>query len=115
MIPRRRTGGSNCSICDMLLNTDWHAMNPRSWSCTTVRCLAGSRANERPLSFDVGDRELKVANILKSWREPDYLCFKVEGKDGRRYELRHHEQEDAWEVRESGERMSNPDLRGQRH
>jgi len=38
---------------------------------------------------------------LKSWREPDYLYFKVETHDGRVYDLRHHEYEYSWQVRES--------------
>jgi hypothetical protein len=76
--------------------------DPKSWNSTAVRCLAGYRANERPISFLVGQREIKIATILKSWREPDYLCFKVETEDGEVYELRCNEYEDAWEVRNLG-------------
>jgi len=76
----------------------------KSWNHTEVRCLASSRADERPLSFLVNRREIHVRTILKSWREPDYLYFRVETKDGRIYDLRHHEFEDAWEVRESLQR-----------
>ena len=71
------------------------------WVRAQVRCLAGSRANERPISFVVDDREIAVRTIRESWREPDFLCFKVEGTDGRMYDLRHHEYEDWWEVREA--------------
>lgn len=74
----------------------------KSWSPTAVRCLAGSRADERPLSFLVDDSEIKVRTIVESWREPDYLYFKVETDDGRIFDLRHHEYEDVWEVRETG-------------
>jgi hypothetical protein len=73
----------------------------KSWNRTAVRCLASSRADERPLSFLVGDDEIQVASVVESWREPDYLYFKVETRAGRIYDLRHHEYEDSWQVRES--------------
>ncbi|HMK37381.1 MAG TPA: hypothetical protein VK463_20065 [Desulfomonilaceae bacterium] len=69
-----------------------------SWNRTAVRCLASSRGNERPLSFLVDEREIQVRTILKSWREPEYLYFRVEAEDGRAYELRHAEYEDVWQV-----------------
>jgi len=72
---------------------------PKSWNHTAVRCLASSRADERPLSFLVEDREIDVRAVLESWREPDYLYFRVETEDGRVYDLRHHEYEDSWELR----------------
>jgi hypothetical protein len=73
-------------------------MGPKSWNRTAVRCLAGYRADERPLSFLVVDDEIEVRTVLESWREPDYLFFKVEAEDGRVYVLRHHEYEDSWEA-----------------
>jgi hypothetical protein len=48
----------------------------------------------------LADNEEAVRRILKSWREPDHLYFQVETADGRVYELRHHEHEDIWEVRD---------------
>jgi hypothetical protein len=71
----------------------------KSWAGTAVRCLAGYRANERPISFLLDECEMKINTILKSWREPDYLYFKVDTEDGAVYELRCSEYEDAWEVR----------------
>jgi len=67
--------------------------------------LASSRADERPISFLVDDHEIGVRTILKSWREPDYLYFKVDTDDGRVYDLRCHEYEDFWQVRESLKRQ----------
>jgi hypothetical protein len=72
---------------------------PKSWNRTAVRCFAGSRADQRPLSFLADEGEIQVRNMLENWREPDYLVFKVEGEDGWVYELRHHEYEDLWQVR----------------
>ena len=71
----------------------------KSWTRTAVRCLAGSRADERPISFLLGESEIQVRSILESWREPDYLFFKVKAEDGSLYELRNHQYEDYWEVR----------------
>ena len=66
--------------------------------------MAGSRANERPIAFLVADHEIAVRTILESWREPDFLYFIVETEDGRVHDLRHHEYEDWWQVRESSRR-----------
>jgi hypothetical protein len=73
----------------------------RSWNYTAVRCLAGYKAKERPISFLLDEREIEVDAILESWREPDYLCFRVETDDNSVYDLRHHEYEDFWQVTES--------------
>ncbi|MBI4962108.1 MAG: hypothetical protein HY913_02425 [Desulfomonile tiedjei] len=77
---------------------------PKSWKRTAVRCFAGYRANERPISFLMQDHEIEVRAILESWREPDYLCFKVATDNGRVFDLRHHEHEDSWQVKESVQR-----------
>jgi hypothetical protein len=74
-------------------------MIQKSWNRTAVRCLAGYKADERPISFLVDDDEIQVAGILKSWREPEYLYFRLEMEDDRVYDLRHHEHQDFWEVR----------------
>ena len=71
-----------------------------TWIRTAVRCLASSRADERPISFLLDSTEVEIRSILESWREPDYLYFRVQTKDGRAYEIRHHEYTDFWEMRE---------------
>jgi len=73
----------------------------KPWIRTAVRCLASSRASERPISFLLNDDEIEIRSLLESWREPDYLYFRLETKDGAVYQLRHHEYEGSWEVRES--------------
>lgn len=75
-------------------------MGPELWNRTVVSCLAGYRADERPISFVTRDTKLTVRGIVKSWREPDYSYFRIEAEDGRVYDLRRHESEDYWEVRE---------------
>ena len=76
----------------------------KPWNGTAVRCLASSGANERPISFLVEEGEIEVRTILESWRDLDYLYFKVESEDGQAYDLRHREFEDFWQVRESAQR-----------
>jgi len=100
--PARRT--SRSSPPQQKLRQTMSETALKSWNHTEVRCLSGYRANERPLSFLVDRREIQVRAILKSWREPDFLLFKVETDDGRIYDLRHHEFDDAWQVRESAQR-----------
>jgi hypothetical protein len=63
--------------------------------------LAGFRADERPISFLLGESEIRVRSILENWREPDYLCFRIKAEDGALYELRNHQYEDYWEVKEA--------------
>ena len=76
------------------------ATSPKSWIDAEVRCLAGYRANERPVSFLVEKHETMVRAVLESWREPNYLYFKVETADGELVLLRYHDREDAWQARE---------------
>ncbi len=75
------------------------AIDEKSWKPAEVRCLSSHRADERPLAFCVDGRESKVRSVRSSWREPDYLWFRVEAEDGRVYDLRHHEYEDWWQAR----------------
>lgn len=69
------------------------------WESVEVKSLAGSRANERPISILRGRDVIEIRRILASWREPDHLYFKVEAEDGRICDLRHHEYEDYWQMR----------------
>jgi hypothetical protein len=76
----------------------------KSWRRTAVRCLAGYKANERPVSFLGDEDEIEIRTILESWREPDYQYFKVETGSGHVYELRCDESGDSWQVRELRQR-----------
>ena len=76
----------------------------KPWNRTAVRCLASSKANERPISFLVEEGEIEVCTILESWRDPDHFCFKVETENDRVYDRLYHEYEDSWQVRESVQR-----------
>ncbi len=64
----------------------------------TVTCYAGYKADERPVSFTLGETTFTVTEIVDRWHDQDYNCFKVATEDGRRYLLRHDLNEDAWEL-----------------
>jgi hypothetical protein len=73
--------------------------NQGPWNRTAVRCLASSRAHESPLSFLTDEGEVEIHAVHETWREPDWLCFRIETKDGLEFDLRHHEFDDFWEMR----------------
>jgi|GEM_PF-596688 len=69
------------------------------WVAAEVSSYAGSRSNERPVSFRVEDREFEVLDVLESWYDPDHLYFKVRAGDRSIYLLRVHEGQDRWQAR----------------
>jgi hypothetical protein len=70
-----------------------------------VRCYSGFKANERPLSFSLHDRELSVMDIEGSWFEEDEggcarrVCFRVRADDGDLYLLSCDETTGNWLLR----------------
>ncbi len=63
-----------------------------------VRCYSGYKANERPVSFFLGDKEFQVKEILDRWYGPDYSYFKVKTSDENIYILKYDENKDFWEL-----------------
>ena len=61
-----------------------------------VECYSGYKADERPVSFIICDKKLKVTNILEQWRCPDSDHFKVTADDGKGYLLIHDIAKDVW-------------------
>jgi hypothetical protein len=70
-----------------------------------VKCYSGFKANERPLSFTLSDREFSVMDIEGSWFEEDesgrsrQACFRVRADDGDLYLLSYDESVDVWVLR----------------
>jgi hypothetical protein len=56
----------------------------------TVQCVSGYKADERPVAFRIGARELRVERIIDRWYEPEYSYFKVRADDGHLYILKQH-------------------------
>jgi len=63
-----------------------------------VKCYAGYRADERPLRFGFGQRNIEVDEIIDQWQGEDYRHFKLKGDDGGIYILRYDEASDHWEL-----------------
>ena len=53
-----------------------------------VECYSGSKADERPLRFYLGEQLRMVEEILDQWYGPDSIFFKVRADDGNLYILR---------------------------
>ena len=54
-----------------------------------VQSYAGRKADERPVRFQLGDREYVVEEVLDQWYGPDTTFFKVRADDDNMYILSH--------------------------
>lgn len=63
-----------------------------------VRCYSGYKANERPVSFSIGDKSLNVEKLIDKWYGVDYTYFKLIADDGNVYILKYDEFKDEWEL-----------------
>ena len=54
----------------------------------TVQCYAGYKGEQEPQRFLLGERWLEVEEILKEWREPTAVFFRLRASDGRIYVLK---------------------------
>ena len=64
----------------------------------TVQCYAGYKGTQRPQKFSLAKQWLDVTEILKEWREPDAVFFRVRADDGKLYVLCHRREgvTDEW-------------------
>lgn len=63
-----------------------------------VRTYSGYKADERPVSFSLGDRDFQVVEVLDRWYGIDHAYFKLRADDGNLYVLRHQLDDDRWEM-----------------
>ncbi len=73
---------------------------------------AGYRAEERPLSFRIGWRRLKVVEVISRQFEATdagspRLAFRVRAQDGRIYELTGSPDTDEWRAHRLGGRKAS--------
>ncbi len=54
--------------------------------------------NGGPLSFVLGDHTIEVDDLLDRWYGDDADYFRVRGRDGHLYVLKHLRDHDAWEL-----------------
>jgi hypothetical protein len=63
-----------------------------------VQCYSGRKADERPVRFQLGDREYVVEEVLDQWYGRDETFYEVCADDGNLYILRHHAAADEWRL-----------------
>lgn len=63
-----------------------------------VQSYAGRKADERPVRFQLGDREYVVEEVLDQWYGPDATFFKVRADDDNLYILSHSSVRDEWNL-----------------
>ena len=63
-----------------------------------VECYAGHRGEETPRRFHLGKHTVEVADVLDQWLAPDHRYFKLRGREGATYLLRHDEISGRWKL-----------------
>jgi hypothetical protein len=61
-----------------------------------VECYAGAKADERPVRFQLAERDYMVEEVLDQWYGTDDVFFKVRTDDGNLYILRRNNSSDEW-------------------
>lgn len=62
-----------------------------------VECYSGRKGDERPVRFQLGERDHLVEELLDQWYGPDATFFKVRADDGNQYILR-KAADDEWSL-----------------
>jgi hypothetical protein len=63
-----------------------------------VECYAGYRGEETPRAIVLGEQRVEVAEVLDQWLAPTHRYFKLLGKDGHTYIVRHDVVTGGWEL-----------------
>jgi hypothetical protein len=63
-----------------------------------VECYAGYMGEQTPRVLHLGEAEVRVAEVLDQWLAPTHRYFKLLGKDGHTYIVRHDTLTGAWEM-----------------
>lgn len=63
-----------------------------------VECYAGHRGEETPRTLILGERRIRIMEVLDRWLAPEHRYFKVKGEDGDLYILRQDATSGAWEL-----------------
>jgi hypothetical protein len=73
-------------------------MHPPGEMQIRVECYAGHRGEETPRALLIGERRVEVAELLDRWLAPDHRYFKLQGRDGGVYIVRHEVTSGTWEL-----------------
>jgi hypothetical protein len=65
-----------------------------------VECYSGRKSDERPVRFQLDERDYLVEELLDQWYGPSEAFFKVRADDGNLYILRQDQStpEGAWRL-----------------
>lgn len=63
-----------------------------------VECYAGYQGEQTPRVVHLGERRIEVAEVLDQWLSPAHRYFKLLGKDGHTYLVRHDVAARRWEL-----------------
>jgi len=63
-----------------------------------VQCYSGYKADERPVRFQLDEREYAVEEVVDQWYGPDDVWFKVRADDGKLYILRRRIESGEWSL-----------------
>jgi hypothetical protein len=69
-----------------------------------VECHSGYKAEERPVSFRVGEDKRVVERVIDQWAGEDHNYFKLLADDRRVYIIRYDRTRDTWTL----ERVMQP-------
>jgi hypothetical protein len=69
-----------------------------------VDCRSEYTYAQDPLTFCLDGETFTIQAIVKRWREPDGLVFKVQTTNARSFKLKYRESEDTWLAEELGKR-----------
>jgi hypothetical protein len=67
-----------------------------------VRCYAGFKGEERPVSFDLEGRTLEVLEVELQWYEEHRACFRVRADNEKAYVLCRNLADGHWELEVEG-------------
>ena len=63
-----------------------------------VERYAGHRGAQTPRRFQLGERQVEIAEVVDSWLPPDHRYFKMRDTQGDLYILRNDGAADRWEL-----------------
>ncbi len=63
-----------------------------------VESYSGHTADERPLRFELAGEWLHVVDVVRQWRTPEVMFFRVRGNDGLIYVLRQAHATGEWSL-----------------
>ena len=70
-------------------------------ACIRVECHSGYRGDETPQRFGLDGQTIEITEVLRRWKEPDALLFRVQTLANRVFVLRRNEKTGRWDVPEA--------------